>query len=96
MKSISRPLKNHFVTTHVPHFCKITEVIGNGSIYLIHYVYVASALHCIKGCFTLWPKVMMSLISTTQIARNQEFGLSHFTLEAKIQRPLEFKMPTWK
>jgi hypothetical protein len=35
-----------------------------------------------EGRFTLWPS-----ISTNQIARNQEFGLSTLHIMAKVQRP---------
>jgi hypothetical protein len=37
-----------------------------------------------KGRFTLWPKVERPLISTNQIARNQEFGLSTLHTIAKV------------
>jgi hypothetical protein len=45
-----------------------------------------------KGRFTVWPKVERPLISTNQIARNQEFGLSTLHTMAKVQRPSQFEM----
>jgi hypothetical protein len=46
-----------------------------------------------KGRFTLcWPEVERPSISTNQIARNQEFGLSTLHTMAKVQRPSYFKM----
>jgi hypothetical protein len=47
-----------------------------------------------KGYFTLWPKVERPSISTNQIARNQEFGLSTLPTKAKVQRPSQFKTLT--
>jgi hypothetical protein len=50
-----------------------------------------------KSHFTLWPKVERPSISTNQIARNQEFGLSTLRSMAKVQRPLQFKtIPFWR
>jgi hypothetical protein len=46
----------------------------------------------VKGRFTLWPKVERPLISTNQIARNQEFGLSTLHTMVKVLRSLLFKM----
>jgi hypothetical protein len=44
-----------------------------------------SFFHEGKGCFTLWPKAKRPSISTNQIARNQEVGLS--TLHTRGQSP---------
>jgi hypothetical protein len=58
---------------------------------------LASIVYRNQGRFTLWPKVKGPLISTNQIARNQEFGLSTLHTMAKVQRPLHFKMiPFWR
>jgi len=48
-----------------------------------------------KGHFTLWPKVERPLISTNQIARNQEFGLSTLHTMTKVQRLSLFWMITF-
>jgi hypothetical protein len=45
-----------------------------------------------KGRFTLRPKVERPSISTNEIARNQEFGLSTLHTMAKVQRPPKFKI----
>jgi hypothetical protein len=53
---------------------------------------VAAQPNDVKGRFTQWPKVERVSISTNQIARNQEFGLSTFHTMARVQRPSQFKM----
>jgi hypothetical protein len=48
-----------------------------------------------EGHFTLWPKVERPSISTNQIARHQEFGLSTLRTKVKVQKPSQFKMLTF-
>ena len=49
-----------------------------------------------QGCFTLWSKVKRLSISTTQIAKNQEFNILTLHIRGQSPRLLLFKMPTWQ
>jgi hypothetical protein len=44
----------------------------------------------------IWPKVERPLNFTNQIAITENSASRLFTLEAKVQRPLLSKMPSWQ
>ena len=49
-----------------------------------------------KGCFTLWPKVERPSVSTNQISRNQEFGLSTLHTRGQSPKSVALFLPTWQ
>ena len=49
-----------------------------------------------KGRFTLWPKVERPSVSTNQISRNQEFGLSTLHTRGRSPKSVAFFLPTWQ
>ena len=49
-----------------------------------------------KGRFTLWPKVERPSISTNQISRNQEFGLSTLHTRGRSPKSVALFLPTWQ
>ena len=65
---------------------------------LFHPLNMTHVSHTLaKGCFPLWPKVERSLISTNQIAKETKNSSSQpFTLEVKVQRPSQFRTPTYQ
>ena len=58
----------------------------------VHTTWTLGRAYLLKGCFTLWPKVNMLLISTNEIAGNQEFSLSTLQTKVKVQRSSQYKM----
>ena len=50
----------------------------------------------IKGRFTLWPKVERPSVSTNQISRNQEFGLSTLHTRGRSPKSVALFLPTWQ